>query len=195
MNTMKQAFSIFLVFLVTGLILTVGCQKMKGFRSKSPKKAEAPAPSASAPAERDNFPGGCLVVTLDDRPTTEVKKENNEQIWAGGDISATPTLVFAMDESVLGPLKNVSLVIQPVRDGKVVEGDIYQYAGKKKLTPGQPIRLDAFTHVKDNKLQSGVKSLPAGAYRVALQVHGRKHWDRQRIDVTVKKGKANDQHP
>jgi hypothetical protein len=182
MNTTKRTITI---LLVSGLLLAVGCQQRVAPKGKDADEASGRA--GPAPSERANFPGGCLIVAIDNKQTQESKKESNEQIWSGGEISGTPTLLFAMDEDVLGAWKTVSLVIQPIQDGKVIEGDIYQYSGEQKLTPGQAIPLNAFTHVKDNKLQTGVKALPPGAYRIGLQVHGAKHWDRQRIDVQVKK--------
>ncbi len=170
-------------FLALCLLLAAGCEPLIGSKGKT----EEPAPAAAvAPADRPNFPGGCLFVTLDGNQTQESQKENNEQIWAGGEISATPTLMFTVDEDALGPWKSVSLVIQPVQDGQVIEGDVYQYAGERKLIPGESIPLDTFMHIKDNKLETGVKALPAGAYRIGLQVQGQTHWDRQRIDTQVK---------
>ncbi|MBN1554037.1 MAG: hypothetical protein JXA11_04775 [Phycisphaerae bacterium] len=186
MNTTKRTM---IAGLILGLFLAAGCEQMspKG-KSKKDASREPSSPQAGpAPSERANFPGGCLVVKLDGKQTREAKKENNEQIWAGEDICPTPTLEFTMDENTLGKLKSVSLVIQPMRDGAGVEGDIYQYSGTQPLAPGQPIVLNQFTHVKDGKLETDLRSLPVGAYRIGLQVHGQKHWDRQRIDVRVKK--------
>lgn len=184
MNMTKRMISL---FLVAGMLTAVGCQQMITPKGQGAGKSVQPGQAGPSPSDRDNFPGGCLVVTLDNKPTREATKEESEQIWAGGEISAAPMLLFSMEEDVLGPVKNVSLVIQPLKDGKVIEGDIYQYAGKQKLAPGQPVKLDTFMHVKDNKLDTGLKSLPPGTYRIGLQVFGQKHWDRQRIDVTVKK--------
>jgi hypothetical protein len=181
MNTTQRTI---LLLFVPALLLTVGCAPKVASRGAAEDK---PAPlAAPAPAERANFPGGSLFVTIDEQTSREAKKENNEQIWTCGEISSTPTILFNVDENSLGPVKSVSLVIQPVQNGKVIQGDLYQYTGSGKLAPGQGIKLDAFTHVKDNQLQSGIKSLPAGTYRFGLQVHGQKNWDRQSINVTVK---------
>lgn len=186
MNMTKRRSRVFPVFLTIVLFATVGCQSMMNAKGKTPTAKRSAAQAGPAPAERGNFPGGCLVVKLDGKQTRETEKENNEQIWTGGEISTAPTLEFDMEEATLGPCRRVSLVIQPIRDGKVIQGDIYQYAGKEKLTPGTSIRLNTFTHITDNTLETDVKALPAGTYRISLQVHGKKHWDRQRIDVTVK---------
>ena len=182
MNVIMRAIT---VLAVLGLITAIGCESMIGSKGRNAEK-EVSAPASPAPSERPNFPGGCLLVTLDEKQTQEAQKENNEQLWTVGEISPTPTLMFTVDEDALGPWKSVSLVIQPTQNGQVIEGDIYQYAGETKLTPGEPIPLNAFMHIKDNKLEPGLKALPAGTYRIGLHVQGQTHWDRQRIDVQVK---------
>ncbi|MBN1943880.1 MAG: hypothetical protein JW849_11355 [Phycisphaerae bacterium] len=183
MNITKQTI---LILLFLGGLTAAGCQQMVVPKGGA-QKGDVSATAGPSPSERENFPGGCLAVELDGKQTREGKKENNEQLWSGGEISPTPTMQFTMDQGVLGALKSVSLVIQPTRDGAVVEGDLYQYAGDKPLAPGVAIPLNAFSRVHDNQLQTDLKALPAGTYRFSLQVHGANHWDRQRIDVQVKK--------
>lgn len=173
------------ILFVLGLLTTAGCQPMTSSKGQVADKPRAQEP-APAPSELNNFPGGYLVVKLDGNATQEGPKENHEQIWSGGVISSTPTILYTMDERALGAIKNASLVIQPTKNGKVVEGDIFQYADGRKLTPDAAIKLDRFSHVYESKLDTDLKALPAGTYRISLQVHGTKGWDRQRIDVRVK---------
>jgi hypothetical protein len=167
---------------VMGLFVAVGCE---GVASKGVSAGNEPI-DQPAPSELNNFPGGYLTVEIDGNRTTEARKENHEQIWVVGEMNASPTLRFAMDEKALGEMKSVSVVIQPVKDGRVVEGDLFQYAGGKKLLPGEPIQLDLFTHVHDGKMETDIKALPKGQYRISVQVHGEKNWDRQQIDAAVK---------
>lgn len=182
MNTVKR---VFLLGLAAALAATAGCKPMTATREKEPSEPPRTA-AAVPPSERENFPGGCLTVKLDGTPTRESKKENNEQIWSGGVISPAPTLLFLLEEEAMGPMKHVSLVIQPLRDGQVIEGDLYQYTGPQKLIPGVAIPLNQFSRIHDNQLQSDLPALPEGNYRISLQVQGQKHWDRQRIDVQVR---------
>ncbi len=173
----------FLLLLASGW-LAAGCEDIT---SKGSQAGKAPARAISPPSELDNFPGGYLVVQIDGERTEESHKENHEQIWTVEAIRPTPTIIFTMDEMALGALKNASpLVFQPIVNGEVIEGDIYQYAGGRDLQPGVPLQLNTFTHIYDDQLDTNLNALPPGRYRLSVQVHGTDHWDRQRIDTEVK---------
>jgi hypothetical protein len=160
-----------------------------------PADAPAPEPTArSAPtapppmptADKPDFQGHHLNVALDGQATTPVVSGQVEQIWRVADpIAATPTVRFTFEETALGPMKKASIIINPIVDGEVQQANLWQYAGRSPLEPGQSIALGVFHHIADGKIDQNVKGLPPGEYRISVQVNGQATWDRQHIRVTV----------
>ena len=136
--------------------------------------------------DAEDFQGYFLTVKIDGYQTEKLKIEGNEQIWTILEASPTPKILFEMDENKLGPLKTATININPLINGKPDLQDVWQYAGQDQITPGTEILLDMFNHFFDGKMIAGIKELPAGKYRLGLQVNGEDSWDRQYVDFEIK---------
>ncbi len=167
----------------TCLLTTTGCEFKNPFQKKSQEPAVA-APLVNDDAE--DFQGYYLTVTIDGSLTEKLKIEGNEQIWTTPVASPAPTIMFKMDEYKLGALKNATVNINPLINGKPNLQDIWQYAGTEPILPGDEIRLNLFNHFFDGRMIPGQRELPSGKYRLSLQVNGEESWDRQYIDFEVK---------
>lgn len=192
------------------LSAVVGCQNGQNpFQSKGKtqpaaqapaKQTEEPAPAENEPAEpaklpgppmptaaKPDFQGQHLTVRLDGQTTAPAEDSEIEQIWIVNEpISPAPTLQFTLDEAALGPVKKASIIINPIVDGEVRQADLWQYAGRTALAPGQPIALDVFHHIAEGGIEQNLQALPPGEYRISIQVNGEQTWDRQHIRATVK---------
>lgn len=165
------------------LLMSTGCEFKNPFEKKD-------GPTSKPPLENDkteDFQGYFLTVKIDGNQTKKLKIEGNEQIWGVLQASPTPKIIFEMDENKLGPLKSASININPLINGKPDLQDIWQYAGQDQIIPEEEILLDMFNHFFDGKMVAGLKELPAGKYRLSLQVNGENNtWDRQYIDFEIK---------
>lgn len=186
-NVNKKMHSITLlglmVFFAVGLLTGTGCE------FKNPFEKKTDGPNSLPPLENndaEDFQGYFLTVKIDGYQTEKLKVEDNVQIWEALESSPTPKILFEMDENKLGPLKTATININPLINGKPDFQDIWQYAGEDKITPGKEIWLNLFNHFFDDKMIAGVRELPAGKYRLNLQVNGDDSWDRQYVDFEIK---------
>ncbi|MCD4826016.1 MAG: hypothetical protein K8S55_15610 [Phycisphaerae bacterium] len=153
-----------------------------GPTAKSDTAVTSDAPAG--PVKLD-FEGLNLKVKIDGRNTTRLKKKDGEQLWAAPPAGPMPTIVFIMDEKALGVLNKVTISINPIVKGKVNTSDIWQPA-RQNFEPGKPFTLNKFTHISKQTMVQNIRKLPAGQYRLNIQVDGEKSWDRQNINLTIK---------
>lgn len=181
---MQTVLALVLVILASACLLTTtGCE----FKNPFEKKSQEPA--VTAPLENDDaadFQGYYLTVKIDGYQTERLKTEGYEQIWTTRETSPSPTIMFKVDEYKLGTFKAATISINPLINGKPNLRDIWQYAGAEAITPDDKTRLNLFNHFFDDRMVSGQKELPAGKYRLSLQVNCEEGWDRQYIDFEVK---------
>lgn len=186
------------LLILSCLLLQAGCEDvLLSLRGNQGKSADSPAESDSGSAaqptatqtSRPDYQGHHLQVSIDGRPTALLRQREGEQLWNGGTCSAQPTVAFQINDT-LGRVRSVTLLLKPTWNGKVIDhSNFYQYSGQEPLTEGNAIRLDRFDHYHDGTLDAGLTSLPAGTYRLYLQVDttrdGRRHWDRQVVVLEV----------
>ena len=190
MNITKTLHTTTRLLLLAGLLTTIACNDMKGMNWSKNKTASGDKAGGEstdkASKEVVHFQGFNIIVIIDGKKTTTAQKDGSEQIWTVPPCSSTPTLTFTMDENILGPLNVASLLLNPIRNGQPVVQNIWQYAGSDKIEPGKKVTLNLFTHIAEKKMQQNIGELPAGKYRLSVQVNGEKTWDRQYIDIEVK---------
>jgi hypothetical protein len=173
-----------MVFLGSLAVMSLGCNAK--FKNPFAKKSSPPARPETSDKNLADFQGYFLSVKIDGVQTRELRIVDNEQIWNAGDCSSAPAVMFEVDQEKLAPIKNATISINPLIGGQPDLEDIWLYTGKDEMVPGKEISLDSFDHFVDGKVFTGLKKLPAGKYRLALQVNGYDTWDRQLINIEVK---------
>jgi hypothetical protein len=153
--------------------------KTEAVRKEEPK----PAPKTTG---KEEFEGYYIEVWVDGQKTKNSgRKEEGELVWTVDACSSTPTVRFTLDKGHLGDLKATDVVINPVKDGKADPTDLWHPEKARSMKAGTDTKLDAFDHIAGGKLVKATR-LPAGEYRLKMQVNGTKTWDRQSIRVTIK---------
>ena len=186
---MKHIWITTVTLLVIGVLTVVGCQSIT---SKGQKTDTAPNMGTQATdpladtAAMEDYQGFSMTVNVGGEQTVMARKEGGAQIWTVPACTATPTIMFTMDENKLGMLKKASIAFNPLKAGKVDQSNFYLYVGGTKILPGRELELNLFNHFHDGGMDQNVERLPVGRYRINIQVNGRTSWDRQYVDTEVK---------
>ncbi len=176
------------MFLGSAAMMGLGCNS--NFKNPFAKKAATSGQPRFHVDTRGkdlaDFQGHFLAVKIDGAQAQTLKIVDNEQLWSSGDCSPAPAMMFEVDQEKLAPIKNARISINPLIGGRADLQDIWLYTGQAEILPGKEIQLNSFDHIVDGKITTGLSELPAGKYRLSLQVNGYDTWDRQLIHIEVK---------
>jgi len=186
--TRLQPVLVLAIFLGIAAMMGLGCNA--NFKNPFAKKAATSDQPRFHVDTRGkdlaDFQGHFLAVKIDGAQAQALKIVNNQQLWSVGDCSPAPALMFEVDQEKLAPIKNATISINPLVGGRADLQDIWLYTGQGEILPGKEIQLNSFDHIVDGKITTGLSELPAGKYRLSLQVNGYDTWDRQLIHIEVK---------
>ena len=126
-------------------------------------------------------------VILDGNASLPIKNNGGRQVWQiKKPISSNPTLNLSITDKI-GELNRIRISINPYKNGKVDRKTIWMLSRKlrKELKPNAAIKFTSFQGVKNSADFFEASKLPAGKYRMRLQIIG-DSVDEQNIDFTVK---------
>ncbi len=164
------------------LLSAVGCADIK----IGPLFGKGGFVSRKSDVETEDFQGHYLTVKIDGEKTDMADKVGGDQLWTIDRCSPNFTLEFKYDEDKLGKFNEVDVVINPMKGNAADHRVMYQCDPvRDTLKPGRKMRMTRFSYFHDGKLEK-IRKLPAGKYRISVQVNGEKTWDRQYITVEIR---------